>query len=95
MKLSFHLQLLNTARRHFRNIRGVVVGKSYTPNSVRNYVLTDGFMDFGWPATSLGTPSEASHEGAEPTSQLKLFGLHCSDELGSEYKEGDLPNFCK
>jgi len=36
---------------------------------------------------------EASYEDAEPTSQLELLDLHCSDELRFDFKASDLRNF--
>jgi hypothetical protein len=38
---------------------------------------------------------EMSCEDSKPTLQLLLIDLHCSDEVRSKFKEGDLHNFCK
>jgi hypothetical protein len=43
---------------------------------------------------TFGSTFEASHEDDEPTLQLELIDLHCSDELRSEFK-CDLLNFHK
>jgi hypothetical protein len=42
-----------------------------------------------------GNPFEASYEDTEPTLQLELINQHCSDEIMSKFKEGNLLNFCK
>jgi hypothetical protein len=38
-------------------------------------------------------PFEAPYEDDEPTLQLKVIDLHCSDEFSSKLKEGALLNF--
>jgi hypothetical protein len=40
-----------------------------------------------------GNPFEVLYEDIEPTLQFKLINLHCSNELRSQFKEGDLLKF--
>lgn len=40
-------------------------------------------------------PFEASYEDTKTTLWLELIDLHCSDDLKSKFKEGDLLNFYK
>jgi hypothetical protein len=74
----------------------MVVGMAETLKSSSSYV--DRFVDFDKDRglfRTFANPCDASYEDAEPTLQLKLIDPHCSGELRSKFKEGDLLNFYK
>jgi hypothetical protein len=74
-----------------------MVGMSRNTEQIQQlftYRFVDASEDRGLFRT-FSNSSEASYEDAEPTSELELINLHCSNELRSKFKEGNLLNFHK